>query len=159
MKCQRQRSQTVTLMVSHRLHSTAHHAHDRTDGFRESPHPLTSSTFIRDTPRPCAATKTQLTRAAKCLQYPKNQLHTTTLGCGANTDRRILRGCIGQLTDLQPKKFLHWVANLLNSGTRSEEERRFKVQLRWPSCSCAVYTLYLLLYAITIYSFVETNYC
>ena len=61
---------------------------------------------------------------------------------GANTEG-CCRGCIGQLTNLQPKKFLHWIANLLNSGTRNEEERQFKVQLQWPSCTCAV-TLYLL---------------
>ena len=54
--------------------------------------------------------------------------------------------CQHRLKNIQePKKLLHWLANLLNSGTRSEEERLFKVQLQWPSCSCTVYTLYLLL--------------
>ena len=37
------------------------------------------------------------------------------------------RGYTSKLTDLQPKNLL---ANLLNSGARSEQERRFKVQLQ-----------------------------
>ena len=112
-----------------------HHAHD---GFRESPLPLTSSTFISETPPVLALQRRHNWHTAKCLQYPKKQLHTTTLGCGANTDRRILQR-MHRSTNRPTAKEISALAR-----TRSEEERQFKVQLQWPSCSCAVYTLYLL---------------
>ena len=147
---------SMAMKSSGDIHGLPPTALDNTPRPRWIPRITTPTNEFRFPPPVLALQRRHNWRAAKCLQYPKKQLHTTTLGCGANTEE-YCRGCIGQLTDLQPKKFLHWLANLLNSGTQIEEERLFKVQ--WPSCSCAVLPCIYCFFAMTMYSFVKTNYC
>ena len=109
------------------------------------------------------STKPQLTREShwKCLHavLEKIAIHYYV---PAQT-KECCRGyttLLCQLTDLQPKNLL---VNLLNSAARSEQERGFKVQLQRPSCTCAVYILFIsciyCFYTITICSFMKTNYC
>ena len=157
MQRQRRRSRTATFTVSP---PTALDGTPRPRWIPRITTPANELQFdIRETAGPCAATKTQLTRCQVSAVPEKTATHTATLGCGANTDRRILQRLHRSTNRLQPKKFMHWLANLLNSGTQSEEERLFKVQLQWPSCSCAVYTLYLLFVCNNNVQFCKANYC